>query len=99
MQTFYNVVTTTEFTDWVSTLKDHRVRKAILQRLTRVATGNFGDAKSVGQGVSELRIRLGKGNRLYYTIKDQDVIIMLCGGDKTTQTKDIERAKILRANL
>jgi putative addiction module killer protein len=99
MQTFYNVVTTTEFTDWVSTLKDHRVRKAILQRLTRVATGNFGDAKSVGQGVSELRIRLGKGNRLYYTNKDQDVIIMLCGGDKTTQTKDIERAKILKANL
>ena len=98
MQTFYNVVTTTEFADWVSTLKDHRVRKAILQRLTRVATGNFGDAKSVGQGVSELRIRLGKGNRLYYTIKDQDVI-MLCGGDKTTQTKDIERARILRANL
>lgn len=98
MQTFYNVVTTTEFADWVSTLKDHRVRKAILQRLTRVATGNFGDAKSVGQGVSELRIRLGKGNRLYYTIEDQDVI-MLCGGDKTTQTKDIERARILRANL
>lgn len=98
MQTFYNVVTTTEFTDWVRTLKDHRVRKAILQRLTRVATGNFGDAKSVGQGVSELRIRLGKGNRLYYTIEDQDVI-MLCGGDKTTQTKDIERAKILKANL
>ena len=70
-----------------------------MQRLGCVATDNFWDAKSVGQGVSELRIRLGKGNRLYYTIKDQDVIIMLCGGDKTTQTKDIERAKILKANL
>lgn len=59
------------------------------------ARGNFGDAASVGHGMSELKINIGPGYRVYYTIRRQTVVILLCGGDKSTQDKDIKRAKKL----
>ena len=74
-------------------------RKAILKRIDRIAAGIFGEYKSVGNGVSEIKVRLGKGYRVYYTIKDQKVVVLLCGGDKSTQNKDIALAKQLKAEL
>ena len=95
----YEIIVTLNFTNWIKTLKDQMVRKAILQRITRVAAGTFGEYKAVGNGVSEMKVRLGKGYRVYYTIKDQKVVVLLCGGDKSTQSKDIALAKQLKAEL
>ena len=70
-------------------------RARIAKRLDRLADGNFGDAKSVGDGVSELRFAFGPGYRVYYTVRGQVVVILLCGGDKHTQRRDIDRAVAL----
>ena len=91
----YQIVNTEVFDKWASGLRDRRAAKAIAKRLTRVAAGNFGDAASVGHGVSELKINVGQGYRMYYTIRQQTVVILLCGGDKSTQDKDIKQAKKL----
>ena len=64
-------------------------------RLDRVMLGNFGDAVPIGEGLSELRIHYGPGYRLYYIQRDMRVVILLCGGDKTSQPRDIEKAKII----
>ena len=74
-------------------------RKAILKRIDRIAAGTLGEYKIAGNGVSEIKVRLGKGYRAYYTIKDQKVVVLLCGGDKSTQNKDIALAKQLKAEL
>lgn len=95
----YEIKVTSNFTNWIKTLKDQMVRKAVLQRIDQVAAGIFGEYKAVGNGVSEMKVRLGKGYRVYYTIKDQKVIVLLCGGDKSTQSKDIALAKQLKAEL
>ena len=95
----YEITTTSRFTNWIKTLKDQMARKAILKRIDRIAAGIFGEYKSVGNGVSEIKVRLGKGYRVYYTIKDQKVVVLLCGGDKSTQNKDIALAKQLKAEL
>ena len=91
----YEIVNTEVFDKWAASLRDRRAAGAIAKRLTRVAGGSFGDAASVGHGVSELKINIGQGYRVYYTIRRQTVIILLCGGDKSTQDKDIKRAKKL----
>ncbi len=70
-----------------------------MKRIDRIAAGTFGEYKIVGNGVSENKVRLGKGYRVYYTIKDQKVVVLLCGGDKSTQNKDIALAKQLKAEL
>ena len=72
-------------------LRNLRAAMKITARIRRVELGNFGDCKSVGSGVSELRIDVGKGYRVYYTIRDKTVLL-LCGGDKSSQAKDIRRA-------
>ena len=95
----YQIITTLVFTNWLNTVKDRNARKAILKRIDRIADGTFGEYKSVGSGVSEMKIRLGKGYRLDYTIKDRTVIVLLCGGDKSTQTNDIALAKELKREL
>jgi putative addiction module killer protein len=95
----YQIITTLVFTNWLNTVKDRNARKAILKRIDRIADGTFGEYKSVGSGVSEMKIRLGKGYRLYYTIKDRTVIVLLCGGDKSTPTNDIALAKELKREL
>lgn len=87
------------FTDWLTNLKDGAVRGAVLARLKRLAHGLPGDVAPVGEGVSELRIHLGTGWRVYYVQHGQTILVLLCGGTKKTQAKDIVRAKALAQQL
>lgn len=91
----YDVKSTKIFSKWLSKLKDMRGRIAIARRIERMQYGNFGDMKSVGTNLSELRITTGPGYRVYFTKKEEQIIILLVGGDKSTQSKDIEKAKEL----
>lgn len=86
---------TEAFRKWRTKLKDERARAAIALRLTRLAYGHAGDAEPVGQGVSELRIHYGPGYRVYFQRRGDTIIVLLCGGDKSTQAKDIKAAKRL----
>lgn len=83
------------FRDWLNDLRDGIAVKAIKRRIARVQIGLFGDAKSVGDGVHELRIDYGPGYRLYYARRGGILVLLLCGGDKSSQTRDITRAKAL----
>lgn len=87
-----DVVRTDDFDQWLRKLKDRVGRLRIVERLDRLAAGNPGDAKPVGRGVWELRLRFGPGYRVYYLHDGAAVILLLCGGDKATQQRDIERA-------
>jgi putative addiction module killer protein len=87
------------FAKWLDGLHDIRARARILVRIERLAAGNPGDVKSVGEGVSELRIDYGPGYRVYYKKQGQKVVILLAGGDKSTQAKDIKTALRLARNL
>jgi len=78
---------------WLRGPRDQQTRSRIRQRLARVRLGNFGDARSVGEGVQELRIPFGPGFRVYFGREGDWVVILLCGGDKSTQARDIERAQ------
>lgn len=78
--------------DWLDNLRDLRARIAILRRIDRVVLGNFGDHKSVGGGVSELRVDVGPGYRVYYAQAGNTLVLLLLGGDKRNQQSDIERA-------
>ncbi len=82
------------FVEWMEGLKDARSRAKIEIRLARVVAGNFGDVKSVGDGVMELRIDWGPGYRIYFARVGRTVILLLGGGDKSSQAEDIQRAKI-----
>lgn len=90
---------TQEFREWLHKLRDDRARAKIVDRLVRVEGGNFGDVEPVGDGVSELRIDYGPGYRVYVTRRGRVVVVILCGGDKRTQTKDIKRAKRMAREL
>lgn len=81
------------FTEWLQALQDLQARARIQIRLDRLALGNFGDCEPVGGGVIELRILWGPGYRVYCARLGQMIVLLLCGGDKTTQQKDIKRAK------
>ena len=83
------------FGRWLSDLRDLRAKARILARLESVRIGNLGDAQSIGDRVSELRIDVGAGYRVYFTRCHRIVIVLLCGGDKSTQSKDIARAKLM----
>ena len=87
------------YVKWIDGLHDTRARARILVRVERLASGNPGDVKPVGEGVSELRINYGPGYRVYYKKQGQEVIILLAGGDKRTQPSDIKTALILARNL
>lgn len=78
---------------WFEKLKDRRARARIAIRIRRVSLGNMGDVKPVGDGISELRIDYGPGYRVYFTQRNNQLIILLAGGDKTTQASDIQKAK------
>lgn len=82
------------FLEWLNNFKDPVTRLRIRRRLDRLELGNMGDCKSVGEGVSELRLAFGPGYRIYFAEKDDVIIILLCGGDKSSQLKDIKTAKI-----
>lgn len=81
------------FSEWLVSIRDQRTRTRIRDRLEQLETGNFGDCQSVGGGVYELRFHFGPGYRIYFGEIDNTVILLLCGGDKSSQTRDIERAK------
>lgn len=91
-----DVVQTDEFAKWLKRLKDTAARARILLRIQRlVVTSNFGDAKPVGDGVFEMRIDYGPGYRLYYALRGSEVVLLLVGGDKSSQQKDVVKAKKL----
>jgi putative addiction module killer protein len=81
------------FEQWLNGLRDRRARARINARLARVRLGNLGEARDVGEGVHELKIDYGPGYRLYFGNAGSDVVLLLCGGDKSTQETDIKRAK------
>jgi len=81
------------FTDWLASLRDKAAEARIRVRLRRVEAGNFGDCEPVGEGVTELRIHVGAGYRAYFGRHGKTVVILLCGGDKSSQAADIKRAK------
>jgi len=95
----YEIRRTDVFSNWLDRLKDARARVRILSRLDRVAEGNLGDTKPVGETVSELRIDYGPGYRIYYTKRRKTLVVLLIGGDKSTQGKDIKRAIQLARDL
>jgi len=86
------ILRTEIFDGWLTDLKDSRARARIAVRIDRLASGNPGDMRSVGSGVSELRIDYGPGYRVYLTYRGPQVVLLLCGGDKRTQSRDIKRA-------
>lgn len=87
------------FAEWLDGLGDIQGRARIQARIERLAAGNPGDVEPVGEGVSELRINYGPGYRVYFKRRGQDLIILLAGGDKSTQAKDIKAALRLARNL
>jgi putative addiction module killer protein len=93
------VVQSRTFKSWFEGLRDRMGQKRILVRIGRLERGAFGDAKSVGEGVSELRIDHGPGYRLYFTRRGQAVVVLLCGGDKDSQARDVGVARQMAAEL
>ena len=91
----YKIKETAYFSKWLQKLKDIQGKVSILRRINRVKEGNFGDYKSLGANIHELRIMVGAGYRVYYTQRGDEIIILLLGGDKSTQSKDIVKAKKL----
>ncbi len=87
------------FAEWLDGLRDIQARARIQARIERLAAGNPGDVEPVGEGVSELRINYGPGYRVYFKRRGQELIILLAGGDKSTQAKDIKAALRLAHNL
>ena len=90
---------TDDYTAWEATFRDGRALRHVAARVRQMSLGNFSDAKSVGEGVMETRIHYGPGYRLYYTRRGGAIVVLLVGGDKSTQRKDIARAKELARNI
>jgi len=93
------IYTTGVFDRWFDSLRDKQAARRIQVRIDRAQDRNFGDHKSVGEGVSEMRIHHGPGFRVYFTVRGTEIIILLAGGDKATQTKDIHIAQELARQL
>jgi putative addiction module killer protein len=91
----FEIIKSETFDSWFKGLRDKRAAARINARLRRVSLGNLGDVAPVGDGVSEMRIFYGPGYRIYFVQEGQVLIVLLCGGDKSTQKKDIKRAKEL----
>jgi putative addiction module killer protein len=81
------------FYEWLNDVRDMASRKRILARVSRLQQGNYGDCEAIGEGVSELRMFFGSGYRVYFGEQNNHIVVLLCGGDKASQTKDIEQAK------
>jgi putative addiction module killer protein len=81
------------FKEWLNSLQDKKTQTVVLNRLNRVQLGNFGDCKHLGEGVYELRIHYGSGYRVYFGDLEGIIVLLLCGGTKRSQSKDIKRAK------
>ena len=87
------------FVEWLDSLRDIRARARVLVRIERLAAGNPGDVKPISEGVSELRIDYGPGYRVYFKKRRRELVILLAGGDKSTQTRDIKKALRLAQDL
>jgi putative addiction module killer protein len=87
------------FSDWMTTLRDTRAKAKIAVRIDRLRAGNPGIVAPVGDGVSEMKIDYGPGYRVYFVSHGRELVILLCGGDKSTQVKDIRSAKAIAASL
>jgi putative addiction module killer protein len=90
---------TEHFKTWIRGLDDRVTQAIINARIRRISVGNFGDSKPVGSGVSELRIDYGPGFRVYFTQRGEEIVVLLCGGYKSTQGRDIKTAKQIAQNL
>ena len=95
----FQLVETARFADWLGSLRDRRATAKIVDRLKRSSNGNFGDWKSAGGGIFEMRIDYGPGYRVYYFQRGKELVILLCGGDKRTQDADIAEAKRLKEEI
>ncbi|MBR8834064.1 MAG: type II toxin-antitoxin system RelE/ParE family toxin [Stigonema ocellatum SAG 48.90 = DSM 106950] len=84
---------TEPYTEWLKSLKDYVIRARIIRRIERLQQGNYGDCKPIGEGVHEMRFFFGSGYRVYFGESENDVVILLCGGDKSSQDRDIQKAK------
>lgn len=93
------ILYTQVFEGWLKGLRDRRAKASILTRLRRVEEDNFGDHGSVGGGVSELRVDVGQGYRVYYTVRRTTVVVLLCGGSKSSQRRDVKRAQLMAAEV
>lgn len=93
------LISTPTFASWLDGLADATARSRIAKRLARIEIGLMGDVKSVGGGLSEVRIDYGPGYRVYFARRGQAVVVLLCGGDKGSQARDIARAKAMAADL
>ena len=91
----YLIQQTKYFAKWHQSMRDLRAKVAIARRIDRVKSGNLGDVKSLGEGISELRVSLGAGYRVYFTMRNGLIVVLLAGGDKSTQQADIKRAREL----
>jgi putative addiction module killer protein len=94
-----SIYTTDEFDDWFVTLRDKQAQKRIQARIDRAEDGNFGDCKPVGESVSEMRIHYGAGYRVYFVQRGLEMVVLLAGGDKSNQQKDIQTALKLAREL
>ena len=94
-----SVIKTLEFERWMAGLRDDGIRRRILARLVRLEFGLFGDFKPVGGGICELRLDFGPGYRVYFQRRGREIVLLLCGGDKGSQSSDISRAKAIAASL
>ena len=95
----YQVYKTDTLSNWLDGLRDSRTRARILTRLERIEDGNFSNSAPVGEGVSEIKMDFGPGYRLYYTMIGSRVVLLLCGGDKSSQTLDIRLAKRMKKEV
>ena len=93
------IVYTVIFEEWLKGLHDQRAKASIASRIERIEDGNFGDNRSVGGGISELPIDVGQGYRVYYTIRNNTLVILLCGGGKSSQRRDIRRARQVASEI
>jgi putative addiction module killer protein len=95
----FQIRETIEFANWFDTLRDRKASAKIADRIRRAGDGNFGDVKHAGGGLSEMRVDYGPGYRVYLSQRGNELVVLLCGGDKRTQDRDIKRAKQLKAEL
>jgi putative addiction module killer protein len=95
----YQLQSTDVFDEWLRNLQDRKGRARILARLESARLGNLGDVKSVGEGVREMRVHFGPGYRLYFAQRGRVLLLLLCGGDKSTQTRDIARARHILTDI
>ena len=93
------ILRTAEFDRWLGALRDRKAQARILARIASAQHGNFGDCKVLGEGVSEMRIDVGPGYRVYFTRRGETVYLLLVGGDKSTQARDVTRAQRMARQL